>query len=103
MHARKLRELDSNSSGVTIPKDILLQAGFVKPGDPEADLVEKPQLFIRYDPETREVSFKLPETEVATEYTYRTVEECGSEGGEGSETVGLTQEDMERLGAEVGD
>lgn len=60
VHHVTLRSL-GDGYGITIPKDLLEYAGLLE----DRKLVfadgEKPEIFIHYDPETREVSFTLPE------------------------------------------
>lgn len=81
MHQVKLRRLDGGKNcGITIPRDILKHAGLAS--DDEV-LVERPELFLQYDPESRRVSFVLPEP------------------SDGTAEAGITDEDLERLRAEI--
>lgn len=97
MHSRKLRELGTSDCGVNIPREILKAAGLAAPDDSDALLREQPQVFIHYDPETREVSFTLPKPDEATDAGVRkAVQEEIDRRREGKQ-IGFTEEDRQRV------
>lgn len=102
MQARKLREVDS-SAAITIPIDFLRHAGLAEPEGSESVLRERPEVFVSYDPESREVSFVLPEPSEPVDAQIREqIERIKAQEGRKVE-AGLTQEDEKRLKAGMGD